>query len=178
MEGVRYLVLYGCETWSSILGEEHRLRVYENRVLRRIFGLKREEVAGDWRRLHNEELHNLYTSPNVTGMIRSRRMKWEEHVARMRAIRNAHNIFAGKPEVKRPLGRTRRRWEDNFRTELRENRKVRCRLDSSGSGQVCEHSNEPSVSIKSVKVKMSLSLTKCKAMKTYWGSGGISPRIL
>jgi hypothetical protein len=76
------VVLYGCETWSLTLGEEHRLRDFENRVLRRIFGPKREE-DGSWRKLHNDELHNLYSSPNIVRVIKSRRMKWSGHVARM-----------------------------------------------------------------------------------------------
>jgi hypothetical protein len=77
------VVSYGCETWSLTLREEHRLRVFENRVLRRIFGPKRVEVTGDWRKLHNEELHNLYSSRNVIRMIKSRRMRWVGYVARM-----------------------------------------------------------------------------------------------
>jgi hypothetical protein len=77
------MVLYGCETWSLTLREEHRLRVFENRVLRRIFGLKRHEVAGGWRKLHNEELRNLFSSPNIIRMIKSRRIRWAGHVARM-----------------------------------------------------------------------------------------------
>jgi hypothetical protein len=77
------VVLHGCETWSLILREEHRLRVFENRVLRRIFGPKRDEVTGGWRKLHNEELHNLYSSPNIIIMIKSRRMRWAGRVARM-----------------------------------------------------------------------------------------------
>jgi hypothetical protein len=77
------VVLYGLETWSLTLGEEHRLRVFENRVLRRIFGPKRDEVTGGWRKLHNEELHNLYSSPSIIRMIKSRRTTWAEHVARM-----------------------------------------------------------------------------------------------
>jgi hypothetical protein len=81
------------------------LRVFENRVLRRIFGLKRDEVMGDWRKLHNEELHNLYSSPNIIRMIKSRRMRWAWHVARMGENRNAYSILVGKPEGKRPLGR-------------------------------------------------------------------------
>jgi hypothetical protein len=77
------VLLYGCETWSLTLGEEHRLRVFKNRVLKRIFGLKRDEVMGDCRKLHNEELHNLYSSPNIIIMIKSREMKLAGHVARM-----------------------------------------------------------------------------------------------
>jgi hypothetical protein len=77
------VVLYGCETWSLTLWEEHRMRVFENRVLRRIFGPKRDEVTGGWRKLHNEELYNLYSSPSIIRMIKSRRMRWAGHVARM-----------------------------------------------------------------------------------------------
>jgi hypothetical protein len=99
------VVLYGCETWSLTLREEHRLRVFENRVLRRIFGPKREEVTGEWRKLHNEELHNLYSSPNIIRMIKSRRMRWAGQVARMGEKRNAYRILVGKPEGRRPLGR-------------------------------------------------------------------------
>jgi hypothetical protein len=77
------VVLYGCETWSLTLREEHWLRVFENRVLRRIFGPKRDEVTGEWRKLHNEELNDLYSSPNIIRGIKSRRMRWVEHVARM-----------------------------------------------------------------------------------------------
>jgi hypothetical protein len=76
-------VLYGCETWSVTLREEHRLRVFENRVLRRIFGPKRDEVTGEWTKLHNEELHILYSSPNIVRQIKSRRMRWAGHVACM-----------------------------------------------------------------------------------------------
>jgi hypothetical protein len=82
--------------------EEHRLRVFENRVLRRIFGPKRDEVMGDRRKVHNEELHNLYFSPNITRTIKSRRMRWAGHVARMGEERNAYRILVGKPEGKRP----------------------------------------------------------------------------
>jgi hypothetical protein len=77
------VVLYGCETWSLTVSEEHTLRVFENRVLRRIFGLKRDEVTGDWRKLHNEELRNLYSLPDIIQMIKSRRSRWAGHVARM-----------------------------------------------------------------------------------------------
>jgi hypothetical protein len=80
------------------LREEHRLRVFENRVLRRIFGPKRDEVKGEWRKLHNEELHNLYSSPNIIRTIKSRRMRWARHVARMGEKRNAYRILVGKTE--------------------------------------------------------------------------------
>jgi hypothetical protein len=83
--------------------------VFENRVLRRIFGPKRDEVTGDWRKLHNEELHNLYFSPNIIRMIKSRRMRWAGHVARMGDKRNAYRILVGKPKGRRPLGRPRRK---------------------------------------------------------------------
>jgi hypothetical protein len=107
--------LYGCETWSLTLREEHRLRMFENRVLRRLFGPKRDEVAGGWRKLHNEELHNLYSSPSIIRIIQSRRMRWAEHVARMGEKRNADRILVG-----RPLGRARRRWVHNIKMDLRE----------------------------------------------------------
>jgi len=77
------VVLYGCETWSLTMREEMKLRVFENRVLRRIFGPRRDEVTGDWRRLHNEKLNDLYSSPNIVWVIKSRRMRWAGHVARM-----------------------------------------------------------------------------------------------
>jgi hypothetical protein len=103
------VVLYGCETWSLTLREEDRLRVFKNRVLRRIFGPKRDEVTGEWRKFHNEELHILYPSPNITRQIKSRRMRWAGHVARMGEERNMYRVLMGKPEEKRPLGRPRRR---------------------------------------------------------------------
>jgi hypothetical protein len=90
--------LYGCETWSLTLKEEHRLRVFENRVLRRIFGPKRDEVTGEWRKLHSEELHILYSSPNIIRQIKSRRMRWAEHVARMGEERNLYRVLMGKPK--------------------------------------------------------------------------------
>jgi hypothetical protein len=91
----------------------------QHRVLRRIYGSKREEVAAGWRRLHKEELHNLYASPNNIIMIAIWRMRWE-HVARMGEMRSACNVMVRKPEVKRPFGRHRRRWEDNIRMDIRE----------------------------------------------------------
>jgi hypothetical protein len=114
------VVLYGCETWSLTLREQRRLKVFENRLLRRIFGPKRDDVMGDWRKLHNEELHNLYSSPNIIRMIKSRRMRWAGHVARMGMTRNAYRILVEKPEGKRSLGRPRRRWVDNIKMDLRE----------------------------------------------------------
>jgi hypothetical protein len=114
------VVLYVCETWSVTLREEHRLWVFENRVLRRIFGPKRDEVTGEWSKLHNEELHILYSSPNIIRQITSRRMRWAGHVARMGEKRNLYNVLIGKPEGKRPLGRRRRRCEDGIRMDLRE----------------------------------------------------------
>jgi hypothetical protein len=114
------VVLCGCETWSLTLREDHRLRVFENRVLRRIFGAKRDEVTGEWRKLHNEELRDLYSSPSIIRIIRSWRMRWAGHVARMRRKRNAYRLFVGKPEGKRPLVRPRPRWVDNIRMDLGE----------------------------------------------------------
>jgi hypothetical protein len=101
------------------LREEHRLRVFQNRVLKRIFEPKRDEVTGGWRKLHNEELHNLYSSPSIIRMIKSGRMRWAGHVARIREKRNAYRILVGNPEVKRPLGRPRRKWVDNIIMDLR-----------------------------------------------------------
>jgi hypothetical protein len=114
------VVLYGCETWSLTLREETRLRVFENRVLRKIFGPKRDEATGEWRRLHNEELNDLYSSPNTIRIIKSRRMRREEHVARMWEERGTYRILVGRPEGRRPLGRPRRRWEDNIKMNLQE----------------------------------------------------------
>ena len=101
------VVLYECETWSLTLREEGKLRVFENMVLRRIFGPRRDEVMGEWRRLHNEELNDLYSSPNIVRVIKSRRMRWAGHVARMGEERGAYRVLVGKPEGKRPLGRHR-----------------------------------------------------------------------
>ena len=114
------VVLYGCETWSLTLREERKLRVFENMVLRRIFGLRRNEVTGEWRRLHNEELNDLYSSPNIVRVIIWRIMRWVGHVARMGEDRGVYRVFMGKPEGRRPLGRPRRRWVDNIRMDLQE----------------------------------------------------------
>ena len=112
------VVLYGCETWSLTLRGERGLRVFENRVLRRIFEPKRDEVTGKWRKLHNEELNDPYTSPSIVRVIKSRRMRWAEHVARMGERRGVYRVLVRKPEGKRPLGRPRRRWEDNIKIGL------------------------------------------------------------
>ena len=114
------VVLYGCETWSLTLREERRLRVFENRMLRRIFGPKSGGVTGQWRKLHNEELNGLYSSPNIVRVIKSRRMRWAGHVARMEEGRGVQKVLVGKPEGKRPVGRPRRRWEDNIKMYLQE----------------------------------------------------------
>jgi hypothetical protein len=98
--------------------EERWLRVLENMVLRRLFGPKRDEVIGEWRKLHNEELNNLYSLPNIVRVVKSRRMRWAGHVARMGEDRGVHRVLVGKPEGKRPLGRPRRRWEDNIKIEV------------------------------------------------------------
>ena len=92
------VVLYGCETWSLTLRDERKLRVFENMVLRRISGPRSEEVTGEWRRLHNEELNDLYCSPNIVRVIKWRRMKWVGHVARMGEERGVYRILMGKPD--------------------------------------------------------------------------------
>ena len=94
--------------------------MFENMVLRRIFGPRRDEVMGEWRRLHNEELNDLYSSPNILRVIKSRRMRWAGHVARMGEEKGVYRVLAGKPEGRRPLGRPRRRWVDNIRVDLQE----------------------------------------------------------
>jgi hypothetical protein len=114
------VVLYGCEIWSLKLREEHKLRVFENRVLRRIFGPKRDEVTGEYRKLYNEELHILYSSPNIIRQTKSRQMRWAGHVARVAEERNVYKVLVVKSEGKRPLGRPRRRWGDGIRIDLRE----------------------------------------------------------
>jgi hypothetical protein len=103
------VILYGCKTWSLISRGYHRLRVFENRVPRSIFGPKRDKVTGGWRKLYNEELRNLYSSPGIIRMLRSRNMRWTGHVARMGKM-NVYRIMVGKPAGNVPLGRPRCRW--------------------------------------------------------------------
>jgi len=124
-------VLYGCETWSLTLREERMLRVFENMVLRRIFGPRRDEVTWEWRRLHNEELNDLYSSPIIVRVIKSRRTRWAGHVARMGEGRGVYRVLVGEREGRRPLGQPRRRWVDNIRMDLQE---VGCGLDWAGPG--------------------------------------------
>ena len=92
--------------------------MFENKVPRKIFRAKRDEITGEWRKLHNAELHALYSSPNIVRNLKSRRLKWAGHVARMEQFRNANRVLVGKPESKRPLGRARRRWEDNIKIDF------------------------------------------------------------
>jgi len=94
--------------------------VFENRVLRRVFGTKRDEVTGEWRKLHNEELIDVYSLLNIVRVVKSRRMRWAGHVARMGEGRGVHRVLVGKPEGRIPLGRPRRRWEDNIKTDVQE----------------------------------------------------------
>jgi len=123
------VVLYGCETWSLTLKEERNLRVFENMVLRRIFGPRRYEITEEWKRLHNEELSDLYSSPNIMRVIKSRRMRWAGHVARMGEERGVYRFWLGKPEGRNHwgdlgvdgwliLGRISRRWDVGIWTGL------------------------------------------------------------
>jgi len=120
---VRVVIVKLCGTYNYRLFLkycylESRLRVFENRVLRRVFGPKRDEVTGEWRKLHNEEPRDLYSLPNIVRVVKSRR--WAGHVAHMGEGRGVHRVLVGKPEGKRPLGRPRRRWEDNIKMDLQE----------------------------------------------------------
>jgi hypothetical protein len=142
------------------LREKHRLRVFENRVLRKILGPKRDE-DGSLRKFHNDELHGLYSSPDIVRVIKSRRMGWARHIARMREGRCVYTVLVGRSEVKRPLGRPRRRREDNIKMDLRDRWDE---LDSVDSGGVqwrvfCEHGNEPSGSIKKEDYSLTSSVT-------------------
>jgi len=114
------VVMYGCETRSLTLKKESCLRVFKNRVLRRVFGPKRNEVTGVWRKLPNEKLNDLYSSLDILRAIKSRRMRWAGHVVRMGGRRAACRVLVGKPEGKKPLGRPRHRWENNIKMVLQE----------------------------------------------------------
>jgi hypothetical protein len=98
----------------------HRLRALEHRVLRRLFGPKRDEVTGEWRKLHNEELHILYSSPNIIRQIKSRSIRWARYMARMGEDRKVYRVLVAKPEGNRPLTRSSSRWKDGIRMDLRE----------------------------------------------------------
>jgi hypothetical protein len=111
------VVLYGCETWSLTLREEHRLRVFDNRMLRKIHGPKREENRS-WRKMHNDELHSLYSLPSIVRVNKSCKMRWAVHVICMGEGRGIYRVLVGRPEGKRPLGRPRHRWEDNIKMDL------------------------------------------------------------
>ena len=113
------VVLYGCETWSLTVREERRLRMFKNRVLRRT-GPKRNEVTGEWRKLYNKELNDMYCSPNIVWLIKLRKMRWAGHLARMGERKGVYRVLVEKPDGKRPLGRPRRRWEDNIKMDLQE----------------------------------------------------------
>jgi len=114
------VVLYGCETWSLTMTEVRKIRVFGNRVLRRIFGPEMDEVKGEWRKSHNEELNDLYCSRNIVRVIKSRRMTLAEQVERMGERIGVYRGLVGKPEGKRPLGRLRRIWQDNIKMDLQE----------------------------------------------------------
>jgi hypothetical protein len=106
--------------WSLTLREEHRLRVFENKVLRRTFGPKRDDVMGEWRKLHNEELRDLYSSPSIIRIMKSKMMRWAGHVARMGEKRNAYRLLVEGQRERYRLGRPRRRWVDNIRMDIGE----------------------------------------------------------
>jgi hypothetical protein len=117
LKNVKFMISIPVDLYKTIFVE--LVRVFENRVLREIFGRKREE-DGSCRKLHNDELHNLYSSSNIVRVIKSRRMRWAGHVAHMGEERGVYRVLVGRPEGKRPLGRPRRRWEDNIKMDLRE----------------------------------------------------------
>jgi hypothetical protein len=114
------VILYGCKAWSLTLRVERSLRVFEKRVLRKIFVSKRDEVTREWRRLHNKELNDLYSSSNFVRVINSRIIKWTRHVACMEESTGVYRVVVGKFEGKRQLGRPRRRWEDNIKMDIQE----------------------------------------------------------
>ena len=105
---------------SLTLREEHRLKLFEYKVLRKIFRAKKDKITGEWRKFRNIELHGFYSSPNIIRSIKSSRLRWAGHVARMEQSRNAYRVLVRKPEEKSPLGRPRRRWQGNIKMDLRE----------------------------------------------------------
>jgi len=122
VNGLDLISNYGtCFCYNNVcyLREEHRLRVCENRVLR-VFGPKRDEITGEWRKLHNEELSDRYSLPNIVWVVKSRRLRWAGYVARMGEGRGVHSVLVGKPGGKRPMGRPRCRWEDNIKMDVQE----------------------------------------------------------
>ena len=128
---ILHVFLHGCETWSLTLREERSLRVFENRVLRRIFGPKKDEVTGEWRKLHTVELNDLYL-PNIR-VMKPIRKRWAGHVAHMGEKKGAYGVLVGKPEGKRPISRPRHRWADNIKMDLQEVFRGQG-MDLSGSG--------------------------------------------
>jgi len=114
------VVLYECGTWYLTMREEQRLRVFDNRETRNVCSRKRDEVTGEWRRLHNEELNDLYCSPYIIWGKKSRRMRWTGHIARMGERKWTYGVLVGRPEGRGPLGKQRRRWEDNIKMDLQE----------------------------------------------------------
>jgi hypothetical protein len=112
---IRMFCISGCSAFPDVL----HLRMFENKVLRRVFEPKRDEVTGEWRKLHNEELNDPYSLPNIVWVVKLRRMRWAGHVARMEE-RGMHRVLVGKPEGKRPPERPRCRWEDNIKMDLQE----------------------------------------------------------
>ena len=114
------VILYDCETWSLTLWEKQILRVFKNKVLRKISGAKRDKITGEWRKLHNSELHALHSLPNIIRNLKSRQLRWAGHVAHMELTRNSYRVLVGKPGGKRSLRRPKRRWEDNIKMDLRE----------------------------------------------------------
>ena len=128
------VVVYWCETRSFTLREELRLKVFESKVLRRVFGPNRDEVTVEWRKLHKEDLSDLYSLPNIVRVVKSRRIRWAGHVALMGERRGVYWVLLGIPEGKRPLGRPRYRWEDNIKMELEEVGGGVCGLGRASSG--------------------------------------------
>ena len=114
------VVLYVCETWFLTLREEKRFGLLENKVLKKIFGVKRDEITEEWRKLHNAEIHILNSSPNIITNLKSRRLRWAGHVALMEQSRNSYWVLVAKPVGKRPIERPRRRFKDNIKIDLRD----------------------------------------------------------